>query len=142
VARPSAVLRVLDRLRPDSVEVSDKATMVAAGGWARERGVGAVLFSHERLDLWLAARLPGLWRHAGGWLTPAVGRWNRRLAGRFDVVISDVFAGARTPPHLTTAEFAGLAARALDGSDQEVSSSSDVQLDALVALLTDALQAE
>jgi predicted O-methyltransferase YrrM len=33
--------------------------------------------------------------------------------GRFDVVISDVFAGARTPPHLTTAEFAGLAARAL-----------------------------
>jgi SNF2 family DNA or RNA helicase len=37
---------------------------------------------------------------------------------------------------------AGLAARALDGSDQEVSSSSDVQLDALVALLTDALQAE
>jgi hypothetical protein len=37
---------------------------------------------------------------------------------------------------------AGLAARALDGSDQEVSSSSDVQLDALVALLTDALRVE
>ena len=36
---------------------------------------------------------------------------------------------------------AGLAARALDGSDQEVSSPTDVQLDALVALLTDALQA-
>ena len=36
---------------------------------------------------------------------------------------------------------AGLAARALDGSDQEASSSADVQLDALVALLTDALQA-
>jgi SNF2 family DNA or RNA helicase len=36
---------------------------------------------------------------------------------------------------------AGLAARALDGSDQEVSSSADVQLEALVALLTDALQA-
>ena len=34
---------------------------------------------------------------------------------------------------------AGLAARALDGSDQEVSSSADVQLEALVALLTDAL---
>jgi spermidine synthase len=32
---------------------------------------------------------------------------------RFDVVISDVFAGARTPPHLTTVESAGLAARAL-----------------------------
>jgi len=34
---------------------------------------------------------------------------------------------------------AGLAARALDGSDQEVSSSADMQLEALVALLTDAL---
>jgi hypothetical protein len=34
---------------------------------------------------------------------------------------------------------AGLAARALDGSDEEVSSSADVQLDALVALLMDAL---
>ncbi|HEX3749532.1 MAG TPA: fused MFS/spermidine synthase [Streptosporangiaceae bacterium] len=33
--------------------------------------------------------------------------------GRYDVVISDVFAGARTPPHLTTVEFAELAARAL-----------------------------
>jgi len=36
---------------------------------------------------------------------------------------------------------AGLAARALDGSDQEASSPADVQLEALVALLTDALQA-
>ncbi|MEO7070420.1 MAG: DEAD/DEAH box helicase [Nostocoides sp.] len=34
---------------------------------------------------------------------------------------------------------AGLAARALDGSDEDVSSSVDVQLEALVALLTDAL---
>ncbi|HEX6659379.1 MAG TPA: DEAD/DEAH box helicase, partial [Ilumatobacter sp.] len=34
---------------------------------------------------------------------------------------------------------AGLAARALDGSDDEVPSSADVQLEALVALLTDAL---
>nr|WP_245981930.1 DEAD/DEAH box helicase [Frondihabitans australicus] len=36
---------------------------------------------------------------------------------------------------------AGLAARALDGSDEEVSSSADVQLGALIALLTDALEA-
>ena len=34
---------------------------------------------------------------------------------------------------------AGLAARALDGSDEEVGSSADVQLEALVTLLTDAL---
>jgi hypothetical protein len=36
---------------------------------------------------------------------------------------------------------AGLAARALDGSDEETASSADVQLEALVALLTDALTA-
>ncbi|HVD27809.1 MAG TPA: DEAD/DEAH box helicase, partial [Mycobacteriales bacterium] len=36
---------------------------------------------------------------------------------------------------------AGLAARALDGSDEEVSSSADVQHEALVTLLTDALRA-
>jgi SNF2 family DNA or RNA helicase len=34
---------------------------------------------------------------------------------------------------------AGLAARALDGSDEEVSSSADIQVEALVALLTEAL---
>ena len=37
---------------------------------------------------------------------------------------------------------AGLAARALDGSDEEVSSSVDVQEEALVALLTEALEQE
>ncbi|WP_456698222.1 DEAD/DEAH box helicase [Aeromicrobium sp. P5_D10] len=35
---------------------------------------------------------------------------------------------------------ASLAARALDGSDQEISSSADIQLEALVALLTEALE--
>jgi spermidine synthase len=34
-------------------------------------------------------------------------------AGRFDVVINDVFAGARTPAHLTTVECAAAAARVL-----------------------------
>ena len=36
---------------------------------------------------------------------------------------------------------AGLASRALDGSDQEVGSSADVQLEALVSLLTEELEA-
>ncbi len=37
---------------------------------------------------------------------------------------------------------AGLAARALDGSDEELADSGDVQLEALAAMLTDALEAE
>jgi spermidine synthase len=34
-------------------------------------------------------------------------------AGSLDVVVADVFAGARTPPHLTSAEFTAAAGRAL-----------------------------
>ncbi|HEY3748640.1 MAG TPA: glycosyltransferase [Pseudonocardiaceae bacterium] len=91
VPRPASVLRELDRLRPDSVEVSDKATMVTAGDWARRHRAGAVLFSHERLDTWLAARAP--WLRTAGLLEPAVARWNRRLAARFDVVaVTSAFA--------------------------------------------------
>jgi SNF2-related domain/Helicase conserved C-terminal domain len=37
---------------------------------------------------------------------------------------------------------AGLAARALDGSDEEVATAVDIQLEALVGMLTDALEAE
>jgi spermidine synthase len=37
-------------------------------------------------------------------------------AGSFDVVVADLFAGARTPAHLTSAEFAAAVARALSPS--------------------------
>ncbi len=37
-------------------------------------------------------------------------------AGSFDVVIADLFAGARTPAHLTSAEFAAAVARTLSPS--------------------------
>jgi predicted O-methyltransferase YrrM len=40
----------------------------------------------------------------------------RLPAGSFDVIIADVFAGGRTPAHLTSVEFAGAARRALDES--------------------------
>ena len=68
-------------------------------------------------------------RHAG---RPRAGRSGANMAGRvrvrvgdaravleqlpaasFDVVITDLFAGARTPPHLTSAEFAAELARVL-----------------------------
>ncbi|HEX9336726.1 MAG TPA: glycosyltransferase, partial [Pseudonocardiaceae bacterium] len=92
VARPASIRRALARLRPDSVEVSDKATMATAGDWARANNRKAVLFSHERLDTWLAARLTLL---RNGRLESLVARWNRRLAGRFDtVVVTSAFAAA------------------------------------------------
>jgi alpha-1,6-mannosyltransferase len=87
--RSRAVLRLLDALAagPMSVEVSDKTTLLAAGEWARARGVGTVLFSHERLDRWIEARLPRLWRSGSAVFAPAVRSWNRGLATRFDTVV-------------------------------------------------------
>ncbi|HEX3788984.1 MAG TPA: glycosyltransferase [Pseudonocardiaceae bacterium] len=91
--RPAAVCRELDLLAPDSIEVSDKATLLTVSTWARANDAQAVLFSHERLDTWLAARLPTLWRYGGAVLDPAVRRWNCGLARRFDtVVVTSAFA--------------------------------------------------
>ena len=88
VTRAATVQRTLDRLLPDSVEVSDKATMLVAGDWAAEHGAGSILFSHERLDTWLAARL-----RVGSLLEPGIRWWNRRLVERFNaVVVTSEFA--------------------------------------------------
>jgi alpha-1,6-mannosyltransferase len=90
VLDPRPVLRVLDRLRPDVVEVSDKATLTVAARWARRNGVRSVLFSHERLDAILVPRLPG--RMA---LERPADYWNRRLAAAFDaIVVTSAFAAA------------------------------------------------
>jgi SNF2 family DNA or RNA helicase len=62
--------------------------------------------------------------------TEPVTAWRIIAAQTIDARIAELIDGK-----------AGLAARALDGSDEEVSSSTDVQLDALVALLTEALEA-
>jgi SNF2 family DNA or RNA helicase len=55
--------------------------------------------------------------------------WRIIAAQTLDARIADLIDGK-----------AGLAARALDGSDDEITSSADVQVEALVALLTDALR--
>jgi SNF2 family DNA or RNA helicase len=55
--------------------------------------------------------------------------WRIIAAQTLDARIADLIDGK-----------AGLAARALDGSDAEIVSSADVQVEALVALLTDALR--
>ena len=62
--------------------------------------------------------------------TEPVTAWRIIAAQTIDTRIAELIDGK-----------AGLAARALDGSDEEISSSSDVQVEALAALLTDALQA-
>lgn len=76
------VLRVLDQLEPDRVEVSDKLTLWPVGRWARRRGVRSLLWSHERIDAILASRVPGWFP-----LPAAADRWNRRLVRSFDAVV-------------------------------------------------------
>ncbi len=88
IAKPWRALDVLDRFRPTSIEVSDKWTLTPAGRWAAKRGVGSVLFSHERLSDMLAMFM----RRSFG-VEKAVGRLNRRLAKQFDaVVVTSQFA--------------------------------------------------
>jgi alpha-1,6-mannosyltransferase len=82
VLNPRPVLKALEQLEPDVIEVSDKATLAIAGWWARKHGVRSVLFSHERLDAILAPRLPA-------WVPLECGAdcWNRRLAKAFDAIV-------------------------------------------------------
>ncbi|MEO3784832.1 glycosyltransferase [Actinocorallia sp. B10E7] len=83
VLDPRPVLRVLEQLEPEVVEVSDKATLTVAARWGRRNGVRSVLFSHERLDAILSTRVP--FRRA---LERGSDRWNRRLADSFDAVVA------------------------------------------------------
>lgn len=90
ILKPWRAFEALERFRPTSVEVSDKWTLSPAARWAARRGVGSVLFSHERLD----DMLSGLLRRRLG-VGAVVGVLNRRLAREFDrvVVTSDYSAG-------------------------------------------------
>ena len=103
ILRTAAVERLLTRMRPDVIEVSDKYTLTGLAQWAAEHAVGSVLFSHERLDAIVPARFPVTARSVAA--HSAIHAWNRRLARRFDaVVVTSAFAED---------EFSGLGARAL-----------------------------
>ena len=82
IATPWDALRVLERFHPTSIEVSDKWTLSPAARWARNHGVGSVLFSHERLDDMLS-----MWLKRQFGVVTAVGALNRRLAKSFDAVV-------------------------------------------------------
>ena len=84
IVEPWRVTEVLRHFAPDSIEVSDKSTLVPVTGWARRSGVQTVLFSHERLDAMLSMRTG---------LPVQVAPWNRALVRRYDrVVVTSRFA--------------------------------------------------
>lgn len=79
---PYRTERLLDRLGPDRIEVSDRLTLRRLGSWAARRGVPGVVVSHERLDRLLGqAGLPQpLARRLADWS-------NAKLAAHFDTVV-------------------------------------------------------
>jgi alpha-1,6-mannosyltransferase len=80
--------KLLDSLKPDRIEVSDRTTLRWTGNWARQRGVRSMMVSHESL-----AGLLGVWgmpkRDA------LADRFNRRTAEAFDTIVcTTAFAAA------------------------------------------------
>jgi alpha-1,6-mannosyltransferase len=74
--------RLLDRLEPDRLEVSDRTTLRWTGAWARARGVRSMMVSHDSLA--------GLMRMFGPPGVPdqrLADRLNRRTAASYDVVV-------------------------------------------------------
>ncbi|MCW2766498.1 MAG: glycosyl transferase, group 1 [Nocardioides sp.] len=82
IVEPWRVIDVLEEFAPTSVELSDKLTLLPITRWARKRGVGSVLLSHERLDDMLAMRT-GL--EAGSKVSSKL--LNRVLVRSFDAVV-------------------------------------------------------
>lgn len=76
------LIRLLDQLAPDRLEVHDRTTLRGLGGWARARSVPSLVVSHERLDRWLEQWLPRQLR-----LAAVADRYNAALAASFDVVL-------------------------------------------------------
>ena len=81
--RRRRLARLLTRLRPDVLEVSDRTTLRWTGTWAREHGVPAVMVSHESVTALLEVALSGL-----APLGRAIADWlNRRTARAYQQVI-------------------------------------------------------
>lgn len=90
IVNVTRVRRMLAEFAPDALEVSDRFTLTSLGDWARENGVGSVVFSHETLtglsETFL--RAPILTNTPVKW-------WNQRLARRFDRVVATTAFAAR-----------------------------------------------
>jgi alpha-1,6-mannosyltransferase len=75
------VKMILQSLKPDRIEVSDRFTLSCLGNWAKNRSIPAIVFSHETLR--------GLVKNYFGIpLKSFVGWHNSRLAGKFDFVVT------------------------------------------------------
>ncbi|KHO20610.1 glycosyltransferase [Mycolicibacterium setense] len=78
---PGPVTALLQQLRPDAIEVSDRLTLRSLGPWGRRHGVATVMVSHERLDRLVGQVLP---RSTAVMVADFA---NRRTAANYDAVV-------------------------------------------------------
>ncbi|GAB3225223.1 glycosyltransferase [Mycolicibacterium hippocampi] len=78
---PGPVTDLLERLRPDALEVSDRLTLRSLGGWGRRHGASTVMISHERLDRLVGQILPVPLART------VADAANRRTAANYDAVV-------------------------------------------------------
>ena len=78
---PRPVAGLLERLRPDALEVSDRLTLRSLGPWGHRHDVATVMISHERLDRLAGQFLP---RRLAVAVADAA---NRRTAAQYDTVV-------------------------------------------------------
>ena len=78
---PGPVRTLLEALRPDALEVSDRLTLRSLGRWGREHGARTVMISHERLDRLAGQVLP---RRTARSLADFA---NARTAANYDTVV-------------------------------------------------------
>ncbi|TRW82444.1 glycosyltransferase family 1 protein [Mycolicibacterium sp. 018/SC-01/001] len=78
---PRPVTALLEHVRPDALEVSDRLTLRSLGPWGRRHGVSTVMISHERLDRLVGQVLPR------GWARTVADAANRRTATNYDIVV-------------------------------------------------------
>jgi alpha-1,6-mannosyltransferase len=75
------VKSILQALKPDRLEVSDRFTLSCLGRWASQRKIPAIVFSHETLK--------GLVKSYFGFSLNRFVKWhNTKLAAKFDYVVT------------------------------------------------------
>lgn len=102
---------LMDRINPDSLEVSDRSTTRWMGRWARRRGVGSIMISHENMTGIMVRRTP-VPDVPAVWMADFV---NNRSANDYDVIVC--------PSRFAAEEFRrlGIPARVVElGVDLEV----------------------
>ena len=81
----SDLKKLLSKLKPDRLEVSDRFTLTSLGAWAKENNVPSVVFSHETLRGLMNQFFPFLPQR----MKNIVVDWhNKRLAKGFDHVVA------------------------------------------------------